>query len=113
MIDDELDQIKRKRLEEMISSQQNNIIQKEREEEARREYETKKREILRQIMTIEARDRLNNLRLTKPDIVEVLENQLISLASSGRLRSVITDEQLKLLLKQIQPKKKDFKIKRI
>jgi len=51
--------------------------------------------------------------LTKPDVVEMLENQLISLASSGRLRSVITDDQLKMLLKQIQPKKKDFKIKKI
>lgn len=112
-MDDELDQIKKKKLEEMISSQQDNIMQKEREEEARKEYEEKKREILRQIMTIEARDRLNNLRLTKPDVVEMLENQLISLASSGRLRSPITDDQLKVLLKQIQPKKKDFKIKKI
>jgi len=113
MIDDELDQIRRKRLEEMIASQQDNAVQREREEEARREYEAKKREILRQIMTVEARDRLSNLRLTKPDVVEMLENQLISLASSGRLRSAITDDQLKMLLRQIQPKKKDFKIKKI
>ncbi|VUT25237.1 MAG: DNA-binding protein [Candidatus Methanolliviera sp. GoM_oil] len=110
---DEIEEIKRRRLQQMMASQQDQSLRQGQEEALKKEYEVKKKEVLRKIMTPEARERLNNIRVAKPEFAMAIEEQLIALASSGRLKSMITDEQLKMILSQIQPKKRDIKIKRI
>ncbi len=107
-MDDELEQIRRRRLEQ-LQSQQAGLQQSSAEiEEAR----ARKNALLRQILTPEARERLNSIRLTRPDFAESVESQLIALYQSGRLTGQITDEQLKKLLKQITPKKQEIRIRR-
>lgn len=67
--------------------------------------------LLRGILTEEARQRLTNLRLVRPELVEGIENQLIALAQSGRIRIPITDEELKELLAQLVGReRRDFNI---
>jgi len=105
----ELDEIRRGKLEQLRQAQ----IQAAQEEAARAEIQARKKDILRQILTPEARERLNNIRMTRPDFVDQVETQLILLAQSGRVKGQITDEQLKQILLQIQPKKKDIKIRRM
>nr|1EIJ_A Chain A, HYPOTHETICAL PROTEIN MTH1615 [Methanothermobacter thermautotrophicus] len=78
----------------------------------RQQLEMQKKQIMMQILTPEARSRLANLRLTRPDFVEQIELQLIQLAQMGRVRSKITDEQLKELLKRVAGKKREIKISR-
>ncbi len=82
------------------------------QEEARRQLEAQKRQAMLQILTPEARSRLANLRLTKPEMVDQIELQLIQLAQMGRVRSKITDEQLKQLLKNLAGQKRDINITR-
>jgi len=86
--------------------------------ELRRKVEEEKRRkeimesILRQILTPEARSRLANLKLVKPELAETIEQQLIALAQSGRIPTPITDDFLKRLLEQVyEQTRRDFKIK--
>ncbi len=107
-MDDELEQIRRRRLEQLQSQQGGLQPSSDEMEEAR----ARKNALLRQILTPEARERLNSIRLTRPDFAESVESQLIALYQSGRLAGQITDEQLKKLLRQITPKKQDIRIRR-
>ncbi|MGC9009075.1 MAG: DNA-binding protein [Sulfolobales archaeon] len=107
LYDEELEEIKRKRLEEIYRRREAERLEKER----KAQEEAIKRELLRRILTPEARERLANLRLVKPELVEALENQLIALAQSGRLKIPVTDEELKEILYQISERtRRDIRI---
>ncbi len=105
--DKELEELRKKKLAQMMAQQQSS----EAQEEEKRER-AQRAEILRAILTPEARERLTNVRLVKPEIVENVENQLIYLAQSGRLNHMITDGELKSLLSKLTEKSRDIKIER-
>jgi programmed cell death protein 5 len=105
--DKELEELRKKKLAQMMSQQQGS----EAQEEEKRER-AQRAEILRAILTPEARERLTNVRLVKPELVENVENQLIYLAQSGRLNHMITDGELKSLLLKLTEKSRDIKIER-
>jgi programmed cell death protein 5 len=69
--------------------------------------------LLKQILSSEARLRLNNVKMVKPELANMVENYLLGLASQGRSPGQITDDQLKQILLSAQQPKKDFKINRI
>ncbi|HYR03840.1 MAG TPA: DNA-binding protein [Nitrososphaerales archaeon] len=70
--------------------------------------------VIRIALTSEARQRLTNVRMVKPEVAHAIEEYIIQLVSSGRLKRTIDDEQLKELLQTIQGTgKKEFKIRRI
>ena len=75
-----------------------------------RQAKAAREQMMRVIFSSEARDRLNNLRMVKPDLANAVESQIFQLASSGRLRHQINDEELKQMLGQLQRPKKEFKI---
>ncbi len=68
--------------------------------------------VLQVVLDAQARQRLMNIRLVKPELAASVENYLINAASSGRINRPLTDEELKQLLLRIQQPKKDFKIER-
>ena len=83
------------------------------EEAKRREAEAAMRQrVLQVVLDPQARQRLMNIRMVKPDLAAAVENYLINAASSGRINRPLTDEELKQLLIRIQQPKKDFKIER-
>jgi len=69
--------------------------------------------LLKQILSSEARLRLNNVKMVKPELANMVENYLLGIASQGKAHSQITDDQLKQILLSAQQPKKDFKINRI
>ncbi len=68
--------------------------------------------VLQVVLDAQARQRLMNIRLVKPELAASVENYLINAASSGRINRPLTDEELKQLLLRIQQPRKDFKIER-
>ncbi len=71
-----------------------------------------KEQALRTLLSPEARLRLNNVRMVKPELAAMVENYLLGMASQGRLHNQISDDQLKQILLSIQQPKRDFKINR-
>jgi len=103
--DEELERIRQRKMEEL----QRRIA--EEEERARRELE--RQAAMRVILTPEARQRLANLRLVKPELVAQLEEQLIQLANTGRIKMPITDDVLKQILIRLSSSKRRIRIRRI
>ena len=110
-MDEELKKIRKKRLEEMQQASLEENLEEQQEEQIK-QYEEQKKSILRSILTPDARERLGNIKVARPKIAESIENQLIMIVQSGQLKNKINDEQLRMLLKKILPKKRDIKIKR-
>ena len=69
--------------------------------------------MLKQILSADARLRLNNVKMVKPELANLVENYLLGLAAQGKAQGQLTDEQLKQILMSAQQPKKDFKINRI
>ncbi len=76
------------------------------------EISAQKEQILKQMLSPDARLRLNNVRMVKPDLAGMVENYLIGMITQGKINSQITDNQLKQILMSIQQPKRDFKINR-
>ena len=69
--------------------------------------------MLKQILSSEARLRLNNVKMVKPELANLVENYLIGLSTQGKIQGQITDEQLKQILLSTQQPKREFKINRV
>jgi programmed cell death protein 5 len=111
MGDDELSELRKRRmaqLQQQAGDQQAMQAELERQERVKSQIQM----MLMSILEPDARERLNTIKLTKPDFAGAVEQQLIQLAQSGRLKTKITDSQLKELLRQLAPKKRDFSITR-
>lgn len=107
--DEELEQFRQRRLLEL----QKQMSQEQQEVEVQRRVEAQKQSMLRRILTPEARQRLTNLKMVRQQFASQIELQLIQIAQQGRINLPITDEQLKEMLRRLQPSKRDIKIRRI
>jgi len=87
---------------------ENNISQ-----EKNSEQKTQKEMMLKQILSPDARLRLNNIRMVKPDLANLVETYLLNLTGQGKITGQISDDQLKQILLSVQQPKRDFKISRV
>jgi programmed cell death protein 5 len=109
MSEEELEDLRRRKLLELRRS-----LAREQEKAQRAEQiEMQKQSLLRRILTPDARSRLTNLKIVKADFANQLELQLIQLAQQGRVELPITDEQLKAILVRLQSQRRDIKIRRV
>lgn len=96
--DRELEELRRKKLEE---------LQKKAELERQAQIAAAQRRIaLKRILTPAALARLDNIRVVRPELAEALEQQLIALASSGRVRVPIDEDTLKEILEAVYSQSK-------
>ena len=106
--DEELDALRQRRYSDL----QRAAIGEQRQTESRRQLEAQKQAALKLILTPEARQRLTNIRMVKPEFAEQIELQLIQLAQAGRIKVPITDDQLKEALARLQSQRKEIRIRR-
>jgi programmed cell death protein 5 len=109
MSDEELEELRRRRL----STLQKQRSEEQRQEQMQQELEAQKQSLLRSILSPEARQRLANLKMVRPEFTEQLELQLIQLAQQGKLPIPLGDKQLKEILTQLQSRKRETTIRRV
>jgi programmed cell death protein 5 len=69
--------------------------------------------MLKQVLSADARLRLNNVRMVKPDLADLVENYILNLSVQGKISGQISDDQLKQILLSAQQPKRDFKFNRV
>jgi programmed cell death protein 5 len=106
--ENELEAIRKRKLAEMQAR-----APEEEQAEKARQVEAQKQSILRKILTQEARQRLTNIKMVKPEFAEQIELQLIQLTQTGRVKIPLDDSQLKEVLKRLQGQRKNIRIRRI
>ena len=109
MSEEELDALRKRRMLEL----QQRMVDEQKQAQAQQQLEGQKQALLRRILTPEARRRLTNLNMVKPEFTQQLELQLIQLAQQGRINLPINDDQLKELLVKLQAGKRDYTIRRV
>ncbi len=107
--DEELEQLREERMEQLKEQAEQDD---EGREAQRQQAEAQKKALLRQHLTDGARKRLNTVKMSKPQVGEQVEQQIVALAQSGRIRDKIDEEKMKQLLQEITPDSKSFDIKR-
>jgi len=106
--DEEIEALRKKKLLEL----QQRLAQEQQRAQMQQQIEIQKQALLRRILSSEARQRLTNLKMVKPEFAGQIELQLIQLAQTGRLKIPVTDNQLKEILAQLQTQRRDIKIRR-
>ena len=110
-MDKELDELRKKKLQQLRQQAEMQESLETQEDQAEK-FEQQKKMILRAILTTDAKERLGRIKIARPEMAESIENQLIMLAQSGQLKNKINDQQLRMLLQKIIPKKRDINIRR-
>jgi len=106
--DEEVEAIRKKRMMEL----QRRLSREEDRIQMQQQIEMQKQALLRRILSSDARQRLTNLKMVKPEFAEQIEVQLIQLAQAGRVKIPVTDEQLKDILARLQSNRREIKIRR-
>ena len=77
------------------------------------ELNAQKEIMLKRVLSADARLRLNNVRMVKPDLADLVENYILNLTVQGKISGQISDDQLKQILLSVKQPKRDFKFSRV
>ncbi|WP_336330297.1 DNA-binding protein [Haloarcula sp. CGMCC 1.2071] len=107
--EEELEELRKKKMEQLKEQQGG---EGEGQEAAQQQADAQKQAVLKQNLTDGARKRLNTVKMSKPQVGEQIEQQVVALAQSGRVQGQIDEDQMKELLSELTPDSKSFDIKR-
>jgi programmed cell death protein 5 len=106
---EELGSLRKQRLLEL----QQKLLQEQTHADAEKRLEVQKQTLIRRMLTSEARQRLANLKMVKPEFASHLELQLIQISQQGKIELPINDDQLKGILRSLQKGRKEIRIRRV
>jgi len=110
--DERLEELREKKMEELRDRQQGGEANTEAQKQAQERAEAQQEAVLKQYLTDDARQRLNAVEMSKPQFGEKVKKQVAALAQSGRIQGRIDEDQMRDLLKELQPDQQSFDIRR-
>ena len=108
--DDRLEELREEKLDELRDQAEEEGGQPA--QEAGQQADAQKQAMLRRHLTDGARQRLNSVRMSKPEFADQAERQILALAQSGRIQGKIDEDQMKEVLQELKPDSKSFNIRR-
>ena len=109
----EIEDLRKKRMQQLMQAKSGEGQQQIQQMQQQEAMEKQIKQIIDKIMDVEARQRLANIRLARPEYARQIEMLLIQMAQSGNLPGKIDDKTLKQLLTRIKSQKKESSIKRV
>ncbi len=109
--DERLEELREQKMQELQERAQEGD-DADAQREAQERAEAQQEAVLKQYLTDGARQRLNAVEMSKPEFAKQVKQQVASLAQSGRVQGRIDEEQMRDLLKELQPEQKSFDIRR-
>lgn len=108
-----LDELRRKKLEELMRLQQQKAQQQSDEQSQIQQQVEQIESVVRQFLSKEALARYGSLKAAHQEKALQLLVVLFQAIQKGQVQGKIEDSLLKKILEQLTPKKKEFKIKRV
>ena len=108
-----LDDLRRKRLEELMRLQQQKTQQQSDEQSQIQQQIEQMESVVKQFFTRDALARYGNLKSAHQEKAVQLLVVLFQAIQKGQVQGKIEDELLKKILEQLAPAKKELKIKRV
>ena len=102
MNDRELEELRQRRLQEMQAQAEQQLAQ----EQERVAIEAQVQGALRQLMSAEAKERLAQVRVARPEIAKAVEQRIMALARDGELTALIDDATLQKMLTPLSRRRK-------
>ncbi len=109
--DERLEELREKKMQELQDRAQGGGDE-EAQQEAQQRAQAQQEAVLKQHLTDGARQRLNAVEMSKPEFAKQVKQQVAALAQSGRVQGRIDEDQMRDLLKELQPEQKSFDIRR-
>jgi len=115
---DDLEAARRRRLAELQAAQARRAPPSGQDPEAAAQAEARAAQeaaverLLQQVLEPEARERLQRVRMSRPDLAAEVVQQVLGLAQSGRLARRLTDADLKEALQSLSGQDRDIRITR-
>lgn len=66
---------------------------------------------LRLFLTSDARERLANVRMVRPEVADQVENYILQLGLSGKIRRPIDDDELREILAKLTPQQREIRFR--
>ncbi|WP_435124177.1 DNA-binding protein [Halobaculum sp. D14] len=109
--DERLEELRQKKMEQLQDRAEQGGDE-EAQQAAQQQAEQQQEAMLKQHLTDGARQRLNAVEMSKPEFAKKVKQQVVALARSGRINDRIDEDQMKSLLRELQPDQKSFDIRR-
>ncbi|HIH79497.1 MAG: DNA-binding protein [Candidatus Poseidoniia archaeon] len=105
MSDRELDELRQRRLQEIQAQAEQQLAQEQKQVA----IEAQVQGALRQLMSAEAKERLAQVRVARPEMAKAVEQKIMALARDGELKALIDDAILQKMLTHLS-RRREIKV---